>query len=93
MTTTIDWRGYFSISRRNTHPFRRRRTRLTARRTKVTYTLRRHALPRGIANAMFEIRSDFIETASDQEKIAEQLSALLRAAIAVLDGALMQAET
>jgi predicted N-formylglutamate amidohydrolase len=46
----------------------------------VTHTLKAHALPRGLFNAMIEIRNDLIRDERGQEAWAERLASLLRAA-------------
>ncbi|TYO90463.1 N-formylglutamate amidohydrolase [Oceanicella actignis] len=50
----------------------------------VTHTLRAHALPRGLANVMIEIRNDLIADAQSQRAMAELLSDALRDALARL---------
>lgn len=52
----------------------------------VTHTLRTHAGPRGMANAMVEIRSDLIETAPAADEMAAYLSDILRRALAEVTG-------
>ncbi|MCB9994635.1 MAG: N-formylglutamate amidohydrolase [Hyphomicrobiaceae bacterium] len=47
----------------------------------VTHTLREHALPRGLANVMIEIRNDLIATAEAQEKMGAMLAGHLASAI------------
>lgn len=41
---------------------------------KVTHTLLTHAIPRGLPNAMLEIRNDLIDTASSQKSMAKWLA-------------------
>ena len=53
----------------------------------VTYTLQRHALPRGLPNVMLEIRNDLVTTAAAQAQIAEVLGRLLAEALAALRAA------
>lgn len=53
----------------------------------VTYTLCTHALPRGLANAMLEIRSDLVAAPASQERVARELAALLRAGLDALEEA------
>jgi predicted N-formylglutamate amidohydrolase len=48
----------------------------------VTHTLRLHALPYGLENAMLEIRNDLIATPQAQTALAARLSAVLSRAIA-----------
>ncbi len=48
----------------------------------VTHTLRLHALPYGLDNAMLEIRNDLITTAQDQAAMAARLAPILHDAIA-----------
>lgn len=50
----------------------------------VTHTLRHHALPRGIANVMIEIRNDLIEDDAAQDGIAAHLAEAIRQASAQL---------
>ncbi len=52
----------------------------------VTFTLTRHALPRGLLNVMIEIRNDLIDTEAGQEKVAKLLVGWLRSAVQSLDG-------
>lgn len=47
----------------------------------VTYTLAEHAIPRGLLNAMVEIRNDLIVDEKAQQAMARRLSAYLRAAL------------
>ncbi len=47
----------------------------------VTHTLREHALPRGLVNAMIELRSDLINTPATAAEAAGYLSGLLKAAL------------
>lgn len=51
----------------------------------VTFTLTRHALPRGLLNVMIEIRNDLIANADSQQAMAERLSKYLRDALAALE--------
>lgn len=51
----------------------------------VTHTLREHALPRGLANVMIEIRNDLIERTESRNAMAEQLAVWLNAALKALD--------
>lgn len=46
----------------------------------VTHTLREHALPRGLANVMIEIRNDLIRTPDDARAMAGRLAGWLIAA-------------
>lgn len=46
----------------------------------VTHTLREHALPRGLANVMIEIRNDLIATPDDARTMAGRLAGWLAAA-------------
>ncbi len=46
----------------------------------VTHTLARHAIPRGLLNAMIEIRNDLIRTEAEQTNIAKMISAMLQGA-------------
>jgi predicted N-formylglutamate amidohydrolase len=48
----------------------------------VTHTLRLHATPYGLANAMLEIRNDLIATAEQQETVGEALAPVLSRAVA-----------
>ena len=43
----------------------------------VTHTLAKHAIPRGLMNAMIEIRNDLVRTEAEQTTIVEMLSNLL----------------
>jgi predicted N-formylglutamate amidohydrolase len=52
----------------------------------ATYTLAKHAVPRGLLNVMVEVRSDLIENAQAQKIMAERLAGYLKAAIRALDG-------
>lgn len=52
----------------------------------VTHTLRTQAIPRGIANAMIEIKSDLINTQPAAEEMAGYLSDILRRALAEVLG-------
>ncbi len=47
----------------------------------VTHTLRKHAVPRGLLNAMIEIRNDLIRTAAQQAEVAGALAGMLRCAL------------
>lgn len=51
----------------------------------VTHTLREHALPRGLANVMIEIRNDLITGTESQNAMAEQLAVWLNAALKTLE--------
>lgn len=46
----------------------------------VTHTLRTHALPRGLANVMIEVRNDLIADAGSQDAMAQRLARWLLAA-------------
>ena len=48
----------------------------------VTYTLRRHALPRGLVNVMIEVRDDLLSTPEDCAGMARLLAGWLEEAIA-----------
>ncbi|MGB8623055.1 MAG: N-formylglutamate amidohydrolase [Paracoccaceae bacterium] len=50
----------------------------------VTHTLREHALPRGLANAMIEIRNDQITTPAEQADMAAMLARMIGAGVAAL---------
>lgn len=50
----------------------------------VTHTLKAQALPRGLLNVMLEIRNDLIAETAAQERIADDLAALLRESLAAL---------
>ena len=52
----------------------------------VTHTLRLHATPYGLANAMLEIRNDLIATPEDEAAMAETLAPLLAQAVAQVAG-------
>lgn len=53
----------------------------------VTHTLAQHAIPRGLANVMIEIRNDLIEDAAGQSAIAKRLVRhLARAQLALGSG-------
>lgn len=52
----------------------------------VTHTLREHALSRGLANVMIEIRNDLIRTPDDVRTMAGRLAGWLVAARAETDG-------
>ncbi|MCO5145490.1 MAG: N-formylglutamate amidohydrolase [Aquamicrobium sp.] len=52
----------------------------------VTHTLREHALPRGLANVMIEIRNDLIRTPDDVRTMAGRLAGWLVAARAEAGG-------
>ena len=47
----------------------------------VTHTLKKHALPRGLLNVMFEIRNDLVADDASKRAMAERLSMLLTSAI------------
>lgn len=47
----------------------------------VTHTLAEHAIPRGLANVMIEIRNDLIATRDDAEAMAGKLSRMLLSAL------------
>ncbi len=47
----------------------------------VTHTLKKHALPRGLLNVMFEIRNDLVADDAGQRAMAERLSMLLASAV------------
>lgn len=51
----------------------------------VTHTLREHAIEAGHLNVMLEIRNDLIETARQQDAMAECLASWLTAALGVLN--------
>ncbi|MEM8812583.1 MAG: N-formylglutamate amidohydrolase [Pseudomonadota bacterium] len=51
----------------------------------VTHTLRRHALPQGFLNVMFEIRNDLIGTLGQCAKMAETLAGWLESALVICD--------
>ncbi len=51
----------------------------------VTFTLAKHAVPRGLLNVMIEIRNDLIEDTSSQKAMARRLSGYLNAAFDGLD--------
>jgi predicted N-formylglutamate amidohydrolase len=51
----------------------------------VTFTLTRHALPRGLLNVMIEIRNDLIAQADSQKAMAERLSGYVNDALAALE--------
>lgn len=53
----------------------------------VTHTLREHALPRGLANVMLEIRNDLIATEDDARAMARRIGAWLNAALDAMDRA------
>ncbi|SFR12766.1 N-formylglutamate amidohydrolase [Poseidonocella sedimentorum] len=57
-----------------------------AARDGVTYTLARHAVPRGIPNVMIEVRNDLLADAWGVSRMADHLAAMLSAALA--EGAL-----
>lgn len=46
----------------------------------VTHTLRTHALPRGLANVMIEVRNDLVADAAQQDAMAARLARWLMAA-------------
>lgn len=50
----------------------------------VVHTLREHAIPRGLLNAMIEIRNDRIADAASQRAMAERLSGHVTEALAAL---------
>ncbi|WP_103335787.1 N-formylglutamate amidohydrolase [Pseudotabrizicola formosa] len=50
----------------------------------VTHTLRLHATPYGLANAMLEIRNDLIATPGQVEAMASQLAPVLQTALATM---------
>jgi predicted N-formylglutamate amidohydrolase len=50
----------------------------------VTHTLREHAVSRGLANVMIEVRNDLLTTAEECRAMAEQLAIWLNAAMASL---------
>ena len=50
----------------------------------VAHTLRLHATPYGLANAMLEIRNDLIATPEAAEAMADRLAPCLGAALAAL---------
>jgi predicted N-formylglutamate amidohydrolase len=50
----------------------------------VTHTLRLHATPYGLPNAMLEIRNDLIASPADQSAMAATLAPVLAAAMAAL---------
>lgn len=50
----------------------------------VTHTLREHALPRGLANVMIEVRNDLIATDADARAMAARLAGWLKAGKAAL---------
>ena len=43
----------------------------------VTHTLREHAIPRGLANVMIEVRNDLISDATGVARIADVLTEML----------------
>lgn len=51
----------------------------------VTHTLRLHATPYGLPNAMLEIRNDLIATPQAQDAMAAQLAPVIAAALATLE--------
>lgn len=51
----------------------------------VTHMLRLHATPYGLRNVMLEIRNDLIATPEDQDKMAECLTPILKAALVVAE--------
>ncbi len=53
----------------------------------VTHTLRRHAGPRGIPNAMIEVRNDFLAAPASIAGVAEALEIMMRAALNQEDSA------
>lgn len=52
----------------------------------VTHTLRLHATPYGLPNAMLEIRNDLIADAPAEDRMADQLAPVIAAAVAALQG-------
>ncbi len=50
----------------------------------VTHTLRLHATPYGLPNAMLEIRNDLIATAQAEQAMADHLAPILAAAVGAL---------
>lgn len=53
----------------------------------VTHTLRLHATPYGLVNAMLEVRNDLIATSAMADAVADQLAPVLRQAVtSVLEG-------
>lgn len=53
----------------------------------VTHTLREHALPRGLANVMLEIRNDLVAGEEDARAMARRIAAWLNAALDAMDRA------
>ncbi|NKB26043.1 MAG: N-formylglutamate amidohydrolase [Rhodobacteraceae bacterium] len=53
----------------------------------VTHTLKEHALARGIANVMIEVRNDLLTSEGEVARIADAMVASLTTALATLDGA------
>ncbi|MCF4099261.1 N-formylglutamate amidohydrolase [Maritalea mediterranea] len=51
----------------------------------VTYTLQRHGIERGLLNVMIEVRNDLIQTATQQDEMAELLSDMLQRALSTLE--------
>ncbi len=47
----------------------------------VTHTLRLHATPYGLPNAMLEVRNDLIDSADSQQAMADTLAPVLKAAL------------
>lgn len=58
----------------------------------VTHTLRLHAIPYGLQNAMLEIRNDLIRTEEDQSDMARKLAPILKSALNVTDKELTAAK-
>ncbi len=58
----------------------------------VTHTLREHALPRGLANVMIEVRNDLLSTDDACRAMARRLAGWLDAALDALDGAAPEAK-
>ncbi len=52
----------------------------------VTHTLRLHATPYGLPNAMLEIRNDLIADARAEDRMADLLAPVIAAAVAALQG-------
>lgn len=66
-------------------PYTLRRNEPYGPRDGVTHSLRTHALPRGLANVMIEIRNDLLPDAAAQQAMAEWLSEHLERALNVLE--------
>jgi len=47
----------------------------------VMHTLTRHAIPRNLLNVMIEVRSDLVQSAEQQEAVADELAGVLRNAL------------